>query len=131
VALRKRPRRRPIPGAWAFAWRDAPAALGMFALTCYGWLIFRADSWAHAVRFTGRLFTAFEPSWAVLQAVGLPVLAYAGPLLVINAAEASRGRVDAVPGWPRLARYSVYVAIVYTIVLFGDFEGSDFIYFQF
>jgi D-alanyl-lipoteichoic acid acyltransferase DltB (MBOAT superfamily) len=131
AALRKRSRRRPIPGGWSFAWRDAPAALGMFVLTCYGWLIFRADSWANVVRFTGRLFTASEPSWAVIQTVGLPVLAYAGPLLLINAAEASRGRVDAVPEWPRLVRYAVYVAIVYTIVLFGDFEGSDFIYFQF
>jgi hypothetical protein len=33
--------------------------------------------------------------------------------------------------WPRIARYSVYVALVYLIVLFGDFEGSEFIYFQF
>ena len=39
--------------------------------------------------------------------------------------------VDAVPAWPRLARYTVYVAVIYTIVLFADFEGSDFIYFQF
>jgi hypothetical protein len=103
----------------------------MFALTCYGWLIFRADSLADIVRFTGRLFTASEPSWAVLQGIGLPVLAHAGPLLLVNAAEASRGRVDEVPEWPRLVRYSVYVAIIYTIVLYGDFEGSDFIYFQF
>ena len=103
----------------------------MFALTCYGWLIFRADSLAQAVLLTGRVFTAFDPSWAVLRAVGLPLLLHAGPLLVIHTAEARAGSLDTVAGWPRLARYSVYVAIVYTIVLFGDFEGSDFIYFQF
>jgi D-alanyl-lipoteichoic acid acyltransferase DltB (MBOAT superfamily) len=131
VALRKRKRRRPIPGGWSFAWRDAPAAFAMFALTCYGWLIFRADSLAQVTALTRRLVTGVEPSWAVWQAVGLPLLAYAGPLLLVHTAEARRGVVDAVPAWPRLARCTVYVAVIYTIVLFADFEGSDFIYFQF
>jgi D-alanyl-lipoteichoic acid acyltransferase DltB (MBOAT superfamily) len=131
VAMRRRRGRRPIPGGWAFAWRDAPAALAMFALTCYGWLIFRADSLAQTMALTRRLLTDVEPSWTVWQSVGLPLLAYAGPLLFVHTAEARRGQVDAVPGWPRLARYSVYVALIYAIVLFADFEGSDFIYFQF
>ena len=131
LALRRRKKHRPPLGGWVFEWRHVPGALGMFALTCYGWLIFRADSWSQVVRFTGRLVTAFEPSWAVLGAIGVPLLGYAGPLLVIHAAEARQGNLEAVPGWPRLARYSVYVAIVFAIVLFGDFEGSDFIYFQF
>ena len=131
LALRKRKRRRPPLSGWAFAWKDLPAVLVMFTLTCYGWLVFRADSLAHAAVLTGRLITAFSPSWAVLHALGLPLLVYAGPLLVIHTAEARQGNLEAVPGWPRLLRYSVYVAIVFAIVLFGDFEGSDFIYFQF
>ena len=131
LALRQHRRRRLPPGGWAFEWRHAPAVLLMFALTCYGWLIFRADSLSQAVLLTGRVFTAFDPSWAVLRAVGLPLLLHAGPLLVIHTAEATAGSLDTVAGWPRLARYSVYVAMVYTIVLFGDYEGSDFIYFQF
>jgi hypothetical protein len=28
-------------------------------------------------------------------------------------------------------RYTIYVATLYLIVLFGNFGGSDFIYFQF
>lgn len=131
LALRTRKRRRPAITGWSFEWRHIPAVLLMFVLTCYGWLVFRADNWAQAVRLTGRVFTAFGPSWAVLQDVGLPLLAYAAPLLIIHTAEARRGSLDAVANWPRLARYSVYVAIVYAIVLFGDFEGSEFIYFQF
>ena len=131
LAIRKRKTRRPPIGGWVFEWRHVPAMLMMFALTCYGWLIFRADSWAHVVLLTSRLFTAVQPSRAVLRTAGLPLLLYAGPLLAIHVAEARRGRLDVVPGWPRVARYSVCVAIVYAIVLFGDFQGSDFIYFQF
>ena len=131
LALRRRKKHRPPISGWAFEWRHVPATLLMFSLTCYGWLVFRADSLAQAVQFTTRLFTAFEPSWAVVRALGLPTLLYAGPLLAIHTAEARRGSLETVAGWPRVARYSIYVAIVYAIVLFGDFEGSDFIYFQF
>jgi len=131
VALLRRKRRRPRAAGWTFEWRDLPAAAAMFGLTCYGWLMFRADSWPHVVRLTGRIFTAFTPSAPELATLAPALLAYAGPLLAIHVAEARRGSLDTVPGWPRLARYSVYVAIVYAIVLFGDFEGSEFIYFQF
>ena len=131
LALRARRKQKAPPGGWVFEWRHAPAALVMFALTCYGWLMFRADSLAQIAALTGRIFTAFEPSRAVLQTVGLPLLLYAGPLVAIHAAEARRGSLETVAGWPRAARYSVYVGLVYAIVLFGDFHGSDFIYFQF
>jgi D-alanyl-lipoteichoic acid acyltransferase DltB (MBOAT superfamily) len=131
VALRSRKTRRPPVTGWAFEWRHLPSVCVMFALTCYGWLVFRAESLAQMVQLTGRVFTAFEPSRAVLQAVGLPLLAYAAPMLIIHIAEARRGSLETVAAWPRIARYSVYVAIVYAIVLFGNFEGSEFIYFQF
>jgi alginate O-acetyltransferase complex protein AlgI len=130
-AIRGRKKRRPPITGWSFEWAHLPAVLGMFSLTCYGWLVFRADSLAQVVRLTGRVFTSFSASWGVLHSAGLPLLLYAGPLLVIQAAEARRGSLETVAAWPRAARYSIYVAIVYAIVLFGDFEGSDFIYFQF
>ena len=131
LALGTRRKQKPPASGWVFEWRHAPAVLVMFTLTCYGWLLFRADSLAQIAVLTGRIFTAFEPSRAVLQTVGLPLLLYAGPLAAIHAAEARRGNLETVAGWPRAARYSVYVALVYAIVLFGDFQGSDFIYFQF
>ena len=131
AASGRRRRLRAGLTAWTLRWRDLPGVLLMFALTCFGWLIFRAGSWSQVVMLTGRVFTAFAPSWAVLEAVGLPILVYAGPLLVIHSAEARRGTLNVVLTWPRVARYAVYVALCYTIVLFGDFQGSEFIYFQF
>jgi len=131
VALRRRRKHRGVPGNWNFEWRHTPAVLGMFVLTCYGWLIFRADSWSQIVLFTGRIVGGFEPSWDVVRAAGLPLALYAGPLLAIHAAEARKGSLEAVAGWPRIARYATYVALVYAIVLFGDFERSEFLYFRF
>jgi alginate O-acetyltransferase complex protein AlgI len=110
---------------------DVPAMAGMFMLTCYGWLIFRADSLAQVGTLTACLVTAFHPSLAALSALGTPLLLYGGPLALVHILDARAGQLDAVRRWPPVARYSACVAFVYLIVLLGDFQGSDFIYFQF
>ncbi len=125
---RGRKRRRT---AWSLRLADVPAVAGMFGLTCAGWLIFRSSSLAHAGRLAGRVVTSFVPVEGAWWDGLMPVLLYAGPMLVIHLAEARADRLDVVRRWPPIARYSVCVALVYLIVLFGDFEGSEFIYFQF
>jgi alginate O-acetyltransferase complex protein AlgI len=117
--------------AWSLTLADAPAVVGMFGLTCAGWLIFRASSLAHAGRLAGRIATSFMPAPGTEWAVLLPILLYAGPMLVVHLAEARADTLDVVRRWRPVLRYSVYVALAYLIVLFGDFEGSEFIYFQF
>jgi D-alanyl-lipoteichoic acid acyltransferase DltB (MBOAT superfamily) len=132
VALLRRGRGRHRSFApWKFTWKDLPGALGMFALTCYGWLLFRSESWSQAVDLTGRLLAGSGVSWRVGSDVGIPLLVYTGPMLALHLAEAARGDLDAIPRSPLVVRYSVYAALVYVIVLFSDFRGSEFIYFQF
>ena len=53
------------------------------------------------------------------------------PLLLVHACEAYYDDVLAVPRLPRLVRYSVYAATFYLTMLFGNFGGAEFIYFQF
>jgi D-alanyl-lipoteichoic acid acyltransferase DltB (MBOAT superfamily) len=130
LARRRRGGRRTL-AAWRFQWKDTPGALGMFALTCYGWLLFRSESWSQAAGLTGRLLAGGGMSWAVTANVGVPLLVYAGPLLVLHLAEAARGDLDTIPRAPLVVRYCVYAALIYAIVLFSDFRGSEFIYFQF
>jgi D-alanyl-lipoteichoic acid acyltransferase DltB (MBOAT superfamily) len=127
---RGRGRRRAL-AEWTFRWRDAPGALGMFALTCYGWLLFRSESWSQAAGLTGRLLTGGDAAWTVGADVGVPVLLYAGPLVLLQLAEATRGDLCAIPRLPTVVRYSVYAALIYMLVLFGDFRASEFIYVQF
>ncbi len=128
VAGRRRRRRR---AGRASALVKAAGMFGMFQLTCFGWLIFRAKSVPQIGELTASLVTGFSPTMTVLAADGLPLLFYAGPLLAVHAFEAWRDDLTVVFRWPLLLRYSVYVALVYLIVLFGDFAGTQFIYFQF
>ena len=53
------------------------------------------------------------------------------PCSSIHAWEARRGDLLAVLGQPMVWRYSVYAVVFYLTLLFGDFGGSQFIYFQF
>ena len=60
-----------------------------------------------------------------------PFALYVTPLLLVHACEAYYDDVLAVPRLPRLVRYSVYAATFYLTMLFGNFGGAEFIYFQF
>ena len=63
--------------------------------------------------------------------MGLPLLGYTVPLLVLHALEARRDDLAVVFRWPALVRYSVFVLVGYLILLFGEVSGTQFIYFQF
>lgn len=99
----------------------------MFHLTCYGWLIFRADSVETIGRMTGGL-----ARWGgAPSSLALELLFYAAPLLAVHGWEAWKDDLHAVPSLPLVPRYIAYVGLAYLTLLFGEFGGSQFIYFQF
>jgi hypothetical protein len=108
-----------------------PAWVLMFHWTCYGWLIFRSPSLRGLGRLTRSLFFDFRPSTIDLTGILVPLLLYTTPLLVVHLAEWRADDVLVVPKARAWVRYTVYVATLYLIMLFGNFGGSDFIYFQF
>jgi hypothetical protein len=103
----------------------------MFHLTCFGWLIFRSSSAAQIARLAGAAAADFAPSTIDVQGLLAPLLLYVTPMMVIHACEARFDDVLVVRRLPFAVRYSVYAATFYLIVLFGNFGGADFIYFQF
>jgi hypothetical protein len=111
-------------------WKAAGWAV-MFHLTCYGWLIFRADSADGIGRMSDALVRGWDRPSASAAEYALQLLFYAGPLAALHAWEAWRGDLEAVPHLPLVARYAVFVALAYLTLLFGEFGGSQFIYFQF
>jgi D-alanyl-lipoteichoic acid acyltransferase DltB (MBOAT superfamily) len=115
----------PSPLARTFGW-----AL-MFHLVCYGWLIFRARSAAQMGALSASLFTNFSPASIDVRALLIPLVLYTTPLLLVHVCEAYYDDVLTVPRLPRAVRYSVYVATFYLTMLFGNFGGAEFIYFQF
>jgi hypothetical protein len=103
----------------------------MFHLTCFGWLIFRAKTSPQIGTLVAALFGHFAPRAEALSTYALPVVFYTALLLAVDAFEAHRDDLAAIFRLPAPVRYSVYAAMFYLTVLFGDFAGAQFIYFQF
>ena len=131
ATLRGRRRRKPRVETLGSRLAGAAAVTGMFLLTCYGWLIFRSKSLSQVAGLTGGLLGGFAGSGAALADYGLALLFYTLPLLAVHAFEARRSDLMVVLKWPVLLRYTVYAALFYLTLLFGDFAGAKFIYFQF
>ena len=103
----------------------------MFHITCYGWLIFRARSVPQIADLTRAIVFDLAPRSVDLTGLLVPLLMYTTPLLLVHACEAWFDDVLVVPRLPIPVRYSIYAAAVYLTILFGNFGGAEFIYFQF
>ena len=103
----------------------------MFHLTCFGWLIFRARSARQLWEMSTSLFTQFAPATANVEAILVPLVMYTAPLLLVHAIEALHDDLLIVPRLAPAVRYSLYAATFYLTMLFGNFGGAEFIYFQF
>jgi D-alanyl-lipoteichoic acid acyltransferase DltB (MBOAT superfamily) len=115
---------------------DGPAArltswFVMFHITCYGWLVFRSRSAQQIGEMSWSLLTGFAPRSIDVNGLLVPLLLYTTPLLLVHACEAYYDDVLVVPRLPVAVRYSLYAAACYLIMLFGNFGGAEFIYFQF
>ena len=123
---------------WFNAWVTDAGAVArvtswfvMFHLTCYGWLIFRARSARQLGTMTADVFAGFAPRSVNVEALLVPLIMYVTPLLIVHACEAVYDNLLVVPRLPVAVRYSVYAATFYLTMLFGNFGGAEFIYFQF
>ena len=114
-----------------FTWPRVLTAFLMFHVTCYGWLIFRAESVAQLVGFSTLLVSDLQPSATTVSSLLVPFLLTVAPLLAVHVYQARKGSELAPLGAPLPWRYAVYGAVFYLVLLFGDFEGAQFIYFQF
>ncbi len=94
---------------------DLPGAIG------------RPDS----ATLTASLFANFAPATVNVHGLLVPLLLYTTPLLAVHACEAWFDDGLVVPRLPVGVRYSIYAATGYLTLLFGNFGGAEFIYFQF
>ena len=118
--------------------RDAQSTLahfaamtGFFAVTCYGWLLFRASSFRQVVQFTQILFVDFGnlaltmpmPTFAAL--VGLPVL------LLFEIADYRSGLNQAYSRISPIMKGAVSAALIFALLTGTSNAPQQFIYFQF
>lgn len=109
--------------------RRAFKILVTFHLVAFGWIIFRAES----VRQAWEMISSIPTRFGVVD-LGrlLPLLQFAGPLIVIELIEAvlkrdDLHRVAVVPVWGKTIVYAVFA---YLIVFYGA-SAQSFIYMQF
>jgi alginate O-acetyltransferase complex protein AlgI len=113
------------------SWRRVAVTVLMFHVTCYGWLLFRAASVAQVAELSQALVTSWAPTALTWKSLALPLLQIAAPFLLVHVLQARRGSELAPMQLPLAARYAVYGAVFLLVLLFGDFQGAQFIYFQF
>ena len=101
----------------------------MFVFTCYGWMLFRAESFGQIGRMTAALahpLRGWDPQLA------LTVLAYTAPLLVVQIVQKASGKLNFLDfGWfPAEGRVVLYAVAAYFVFFLGG-RPMSFIYFQF
>lgn len=111
--------------------RRAFMIVGFFQITCYGWLLFRANSWSQIVAFSDRLF--FHP---VLSSVHVPIpslAALAGILIIlfVDCSHYIAGTSLFYRIWPTYRRAALYAALLVATLMGLSNTGNTFIYFQF
>lgn len=101
----------------------------MFQLTCYGWLLFRAGSWAQIRSFSLALVQQFGViRWDAVSQVCWLV----APLLIVQLIQAASGRRQFLDWpWARAEYKTVCYACMLYMMLFHGARSQSFIYFQF
>jgi alginate O-acetyltransferase complex protein AlgI len=106
------------------------ATFVMFLFTLYGWLLFRAQSGQQILEMTAALvhFTSFSP--VVTQLAKL--IFFAWPVVLLDYIQ-FRARDDepALMRFPLALQAAGYAGLFIMFVMFGQYEGASFIYFQF
>jgi hypothetical protein len=68
---------------------------------------------------------------STLNSMLIPFLMVVVPLLLVHVYQARRESEEAPLQLPLLTRYALYGAVFWCVLLWGSFEGAQFIYFQF
>lgn len=110
----------------------ALAMLLMFQLTCFGWLLFRAESLAQLGGFLRALGTSTPSGTATALGPSIVTLASlaAATLLADRLLRAPDGSLRPLQ-MPGPARWACAACLAFAIPVFGDFGLAHFIYFQF
>jgi D-alanyl-lipoteichoic acid acyltransferase DltB (MBOAT superfamily) len=103
----------------------------MFQVMALGMLMIRVASVHQIFSLTGLVFTNFHLAPNTVPSLIVPFLYAVVPLMIVHLYQARKGSELAVFDLKMPVRYALYGAVVFLILLFGDFQGAQFIYFQF
>ena len=113
---------------WRFSWGWLASVAFMFALTLYGWLLFRCHTFGQIAAMTHALVAG--PVGRDLPRLGT-IAFYTLPIMIVQFFQMRSGDLDMARRQPVWLQTLGYLFCVYSIILFGVFRGAAFIYFQF
>ncbi|MEO8163261.1 MAG: MBOAT family O-acyltransferase, partial [Ilumatobacteraceae bacterium] len=108
---------------------DWLAVIGMFHLTCLGWMLFRADSAQHVVTMLEAMVFEFVPTDLSFSLLG-SLLGFSALLLTVQLIQNVRKTYDVLRDVPGAVHGIAYGVLFYLMVMHGGVSES-FIYFQF
>lgn len=107
----------------------ALAWLATMLFVFYGWLLFRAGSFAQIVAMTQALGNLSAPAWIGSYLINLVV--FATPLVLMQLWQVRSGNLLPVLAQPRWVRGSLEGLLLLGILVFWGKDNAPFIYFQF
>jgi len=117
------PSTNPSRIRWWLGW------MGTMLFVLYGWLLFRAGSFAQVVDLTAALGRWSWPAWSA--SYGTNLAAFALPLVLVQVWQARTGDLLAPARWPALPRALFQGVLLWAVVIWWRKEAAPFIYFQF
>ena len=108
------------PLAWA----------GTFAITLYGWLLFRVESWEKIVSYTGSLVTDWSQLSVAIVLFG-QILFYIAIVIALDAIESRAIDVKNSQIQIKWISAPYFAALLLLVLVFGAQSGGSFIYFRF
>lgn len=104
---------------------DTVKMLATFHLVCCTWIFFRADNIGAAFDIYSQL-----ASWSAVSVMGFGMFLYVIPLLLVDAVYYKTKITSLLLRRPILYWLSISAG-VFLYIIFGNFRGEDFVYFQF
>ncbi len=115
--------------------------MGMtFLLVCFAWIFFRAPTLSDALEIISRLLVGWGnfpnalenvPFWSQMKFEWITGLLSIGVLISVEALAREGNVLHLLSSKPIWVRWPVYYFLLLSILLFGEFGSTSFIYFQF
>ncbi len=121
----------PPPRGIARGLMNGAAIVLMFHLTCLGFLLFRADSLAHFWTLLCSLKNIGSALYPSARYLLLLILFHIIGMIAIQAVQCKTGDMLITRHLPRPLSWIIIFVLMYSIIMFGEFGGTEFIYFQF
>ncbi|HMO61127.1 MAG TPA: MBOAT family O-acyltransferase [Ferruginibacter sp.] len=115
--------------------KEACMMLSTFCLTTFAWIFFRAENLQHAFKYISKIFSSslfLIPYYrGISNATTTIALLIAFILIEWFGREGQYAIADLNLKWKKPVRYALYYVIAILIIVFGNFDQNQFIYFQF